>query len=131
MTTNTIDELVHLLDLEQLEVNLFRGTTIDPTRARLYGGEVLGQALMAAGRTVDPDPVLAHLGEGDLAEVGGHVRRQIAGRIVNFVADLGLQRVWTDFTARAGKLRDDDLVIGDLGRGRLAIVLRENRLGVE
>jgi acyl-CoA thioesterase II len=49
-----LDELEHLLDIEPLEVNLFRGRTIDPTRPRLYGGEVLAQALMAAGRTVEP-----------------------------------------------------------------------------
>jgi acyl-CoA thioesterase-2 len=49
-----VEELVELLDLEQLEVNLFRGHAMDPDRYRLYGGEVLAQALMAAGRTVDP-----------------------------------------------------------------------------
>src|SRR3954462_15270129 len=48
-----LDDLVSLLDLEQLEVNLFRGHSLDPDRVRLYGGEVLAQALMAAGRTVD------------------------------------------------------------------------------
>jgi acyl-CoA thioesterase II len=48
-----LDDLVSLLDLEQLEVNLFRGYSRDRDRVRLYGGEVLAQALMAAGRTVD------------------------------------------------------------------------------
>lgn len=48
-----LDDLVGLLDLESLEVNLFRGVSLDPDRVRLYGGEVLAQALMAAGRTVD------------------------------------------------------------------------------
>ena len=38
---------------ESLEVNLFRGVSLDRDRVRLYGGEVLAQALMAAGRTVD------------------------------------------------------------------------------
>ena len=50
-----LDDLVSLLDLEQLEVNLFRGYSRDRERVRLYGGEVLAQALMAAGRTVDPE----------------------------------------------------------------------------
>src|SRR3954453_13764700 len=48
-----LDDLVGLLDLEVLEVNLFRGESLDSDRVRLYGGEVLAQALMAAGRTVD------------------------------------------------------------------------------
>ena len=50
---SALDDLVGLLDLEVLEVNLFRGESLDPDRVRLYGGEVLAQALMAAGRTVD------------------------------------------------------------------------------
>ena len=36
-------------------MNLFRGESLDRERVRLYGGEVLAQALMAAGRTVDPE----------------------------------------------------------------------------
>jgi acyl-CoA thioesterase II len=52
---SALDDLVSLLDLERLEVNLFRGTSLDPERVRIYGGEVLAQALMAAGRTVEPD----------------------------------------------------------------------------
>ena len=50
---SALDDLVGLLDLEVLEVNLFRGVSLDPDRVRLYGGEVLAQSLMAAGRTVD------------------------------------------------------------------------------
>jgi acyl-CoA thioesterase II len=52
---SALDDLVSLLDLEQLEVNLFRGYSLDRDRVRLYGGEVLAQALMATGRTVEPD----------------------------------------------------------------------------
>jgi acyl-CoA thioesterase-2 len=51
---SALDDLVSLLDLEQLEVNLFRGESLDRDRVRLYGGEVLAQALMAVGRTVEP-----------------------------------------------------------------------------
>jgi acyl-CoA thioesterase-2 len=51
---SALDDLVGLLDLEPLEVNLFRGESLDSDRVRLYGGEVLAQALMAAGRTVEP-----------------------------------------------------------------------------
>jgi acyl-CoA thioesterase-2 len=48
-----LDELVELLQLEQLEVNLFRGLSPDENRQRVFGGQVAGQALVAAGRTVD------------------------------------------------------------------------------
>lgn len=45
--------LVNNLKLEQLEVNLFRGVSLDQTRFRVYGGQVLGQAMSAASRTVE------------------------------------------------------------------------------
>lgn len=48
-----LDFLVNLLDLEPIEVNIFRGTQPDEERQRVFGGQVLAQALMAAGRTVD------------------------------------------------------------------------------
>jgi acyl-CoA thioesterase II len=50
-----LDELVDLLDLEQIEVNIFRGRSPDESRQRVFGGQVAGQALVAAGRTVEPD----------------------------------------------------------------------------
>ncbi|WP_072395970.1 acyl-CoA thioesterase II [Hyphomicrobium sp. CS1GBMeth3] len=46
--------LLEVLDLEQLEVDLFRGISPQNGWQRVYGGQVLGQALTAAGRTVDP-----------------------------------------------------------------------------
>ena len=46
-------ELQNLLSLEQLEVNLFRGESRDIGTARVFGGQVLSQAVLAAGRTVD------------------------------------------------------------------------------
>ena len=48
-----LDELIALLDLEQLEVNLFRGMSWKDDRPRVFGGQVAGQALVAAGRTVE------------------------------------------------------------------------------
>ena len=45
------EELVDLLDLEQLDVDLFRGRQPESARARVYGGQVAAQALMAAVRT--------------------------------------------------------------------------------
>jgi acyl-CoA thioesterase-2 len=46
--------LLATLNLEQLEDNLFRGARGNEGWQRVYGGQVLGQALMAALRTVDP-----------------------------------------------------------------------------
>ena len=47
-----LDELVDLLDLETLEVNLYRGFSPDEKQLRVFGGQVAAQALIAAGRTV-------------------------------------------------------------------------------
>lgn len=47
-------DLVKLLALEQLELNLFRGESRDIGGAQVFGGQVLGQALSAASKTVDP-----------------------------------------------------------------------------
>jgi acyl-CoA thioesterase-2 len=52
-----LDELIAVLDLEQLEVNLFRGISWKDDRPRVFGGQVAGQALVAAGRTVEDRPV--------------------------------------------------------------------------
>ena len=50
--TGALDALVGLLDLEPIEVNIFRGRSPDEKRQRVFGGQVAGQALVAAGRTV-------------------------------------------------------------------------------
>jgi acyl-CoA thioesterase-2 len=50
--TETVTDLVKILELEQIEVNIFRGTSPDETVQRVFGGQVAGQALVAAGRTV-------------------------------------------------------------------------------
>ena len=52
MSAQTTD-LLALLELEQLEVNLFRGESRDIGSAQVFGGQVLGQALAAASRTVE------------------------------------------------------------------------------
>ncbi len=49
---DSLDLLVHLLDLEPIEVNIFRGVQPTEERQRVFGGQVASQALMAAGRTV-------------------------------------------------------------------------------
>ena len=54
-----VARLLALLDVEPLEVDLFRGQSTDPGWSRVYGGQVVAQALMAASRTVRPER-LAH-----------------------------------------------------------------------
>ena len=55
VTSTALQALVELLDLEKLEENLFRADSPAYGWQRVYGGQVLGQALVAAGRTVDED----------------------------------------------------------------------------
>jgi acyl-CoA thioesterase II len=52
--TTAIEVLLQTLDLEVLEQNLFRGTSPKVGWQRVFGGQVIGQALVAAQRTVDP-----------------------------------------------------------------------------
>nr|MDT0667147.1 thioesterase family protein [Micromonospora sp. DSM 115978] len=47
--------IFELLDLEELDVDLYRTTTTLDEPYALYGGQVAAQALMAAGRTVGDD----------------------------------------------------------------------------
>lgn len=53
MSQTAVDALLDLLDLEPIEQNLFRGESPDEKRQRVFGGQVAGQALVAATRTVD------------------------------------------------------------------------------
>lgn len=53
--STALQSLLHTLDLETLEDNLFRGRRASEGWQRVYGGQVLGQALAAASRTVDKD----------------------------------------------------------------------------
>ncbi len=53
--SKALAELLDLLDLEQIEVNIFRGRSPDERVQRVFGGQVAGQALVAAGRTVPGD----------------------------------------------------------------------------
>lgn len=57
--SEALDKLVEHLDLEPLEVNIYRGTSRDIGSGRVFGGQVLAQALVAARRTVD-EPREAH-----------------------------------------------------------------------
>lgn len=53
--TTAIDSLLQILDLETLEHNLFRGRSPQVGWQRVFGGQVIGQALVAASRTVVED----------------------------------------------------------------------------
>ena len=54
--SKALDEVVSLLDLEQIEQDIFRGRSPEgERRQRVFGGQVAGQALVAAGRTVPAD----------------------------------------------------------------------------
>lgn len=46
-------DLIQLLELERLEINLFRGESRDIGAPQVFGGQVLGQALVAASATVE------------------------------------------------------------------------------
>jgi acyl-CoA thioesterase II len=50
-----VDGLVRLLDLEKIEEDIYRGVSPKSTWQRVFGGQVAGQALVAAGRTVPTD----------------------------------------------------------------------------
>ncbi|MEV0899390.1 acyl-CoA thioesterase II [Actinoplanes sp. NPDC049802] len=49
-----VDQLVELLDLKQVDAATFQGESPQTGAQRVFGGQVAGQALVAAGRTVDP-----------------------------------------------------------------------------
>ena len=51
--SSALQDVLAILDLEPLEVNLFRGRSPQSNWQRVFGGQVIGQALVAACRTVD------------------------------------------------------------------------------
>jgi acyl-CoA thioesterase II len=51
---HALQSLLDVLDLEYIEENIFRGQNRDLGSRRVFGGQVLAQALVAARRTVDP-----------------------------------------------------------------------------
>jgi acyl-CoA thioesterase II len=53
----TLENLLELLDLEPIEHNIYRGQNRDIGSGRVYGGQVLAQALVAAGRTVESERI--------------------------------------------------------------------------
>ncbi|HLM41319.1 MAG TPA: acyl-CoA thioesterase II [Microvirga sp.] len=51
--SRAVEDLLKILDLEQIEVNLFRGQSPKSGWQRVFGGQVIGQSLVAARRTVE------------------------------------------------------------------------------
>ncbi len=52
-----VQGLLHLLDVEELDIDLYRGSQPPGGRGRVFGGQVVAQALMAAARSSDPERV--------------------------------------------------------------------------
>lgn len=65
-----IEQLVSLLDLEEIDLNIYRGQNEVDRPGRLFGGQVAAQALAAAGRTVEDLP--AHSLHGYFLRPGDH-----------------------------------------------------------
>lgn len=57
MSQEALDAVLDLLDIEPIEVNIFRGVQPNEDRQRVFGGQVAGQALVAAARTVEKGSV--------------------------------------------------------------------------
>src|SRR6187399_1187090 len=53
--SSAMQELLSILDLERLEHNLFRGRSPKTSWQRVFGGQTIAQALVAAQRTVGPE----------------------------------------------------------------------------
>lgn len=66
-----LSELIDNIELEKIDINIFRGKTVDVARGCVYGGQVLAQSINAASRTV-AKPFILHsvhayfLREGDV-----------------------------------------------------------------
>ncbi|MEN3538483.1 acyl-CoA thioesterase II [Microbispora sp. ZYX-F-249] len=58
---SALKELLDLLDLEQIELDIFRGRSPEERIQRVFGGQVAAQALVAAGRTVPSDRMVHSL----------------------------------------------------------------------
>ncbi|MBG0563535.1 acyl-CoA thioesterase [Actinoplanes aureus] len=56
-----VDQLLELLDLRQIDPATFQGDSPKTGAQRVFGGQVAGQALVAAGRTVDPSRLVHSL----------------------------------------------------------------------
>lgn len=51
----SVEKLLALLEIEQLDVDLYRGAQPETERQRVFGGQVAAQSLVAASRSADPE----------------------------------------------------------------------------
>lgn len=129
---DVLNELIDLLSLERIEENLFRGQSQDLGWGRVFGGQVVGQALSAADQTV-PDDRRVHsmhayfLRPGDVSRpIVFHVdpirdgrsfttRRVVAvqnGRaILNLAASFQSDEVGLDHQDEAPEVRSPDTLL--------------------
>jgi acyl-CoA thioesterase-2 len=89
-TEGTMQELIDLMQLERLEVNLFRGSSHDIGTERVFGGQVLAQAVLAASQTVEDR--LIHSLHAYFLRAGDHT--------APIVYDVDRSRDGRSFTAR-------------------------------
>ena len=98
----SVTELIDLLDLEEIEIGLFRARQPDTQLQRVFGGQVLAQALVAAARTVPVTRVLHSL----------HAYFLIAGRTdLPMVYDVEAVRNGGSFSSRRVVARQGGKVI--------------------
>ena len=109
------ETMVTLLDLEPLERNIYRGQNRDTGSGRIFGGQVLAQALVAARRTIDEDDRTAHslhayfILEGDLdLPVVYFVDRLRDGRSFTTRRVTAIQHGRAIFTLSASFHREED-----------------------
>ena len=102
-----IDDLLELLDLERRPGGVFVGVSHEVSYTRIFGGQVAAQALVAAGRTVDPERHVHSLHAyflrpGDpRAPVEFHVERMRDGRGFSVRRVLARQHGKVTFTMSA------------------------------
>lgn len=68
--SDAFNELLNLMELEPLEVNLFRGVSRDIGTRQVFGGQILAQSLLAASATVEDR--LPHSLHGYFLRAGDH-----------------------------------------------------------
>ena len=76
---SSLTALIELLDLEELEVNIFRGRSPKEDRQRVFGGQVAGQALVAASGELgiaveDDDAFVGRMGPAPSRDLQGEPR---------------------------------------------------------
>ena len=72
--SSAVSDLLSILDLEQLDLNLFRGRSPQVGWQRVFGGQVIGQALVAAVRTVEGRRHVCRLEPGPLEDATAWLR---------------------------------------------------------